>query len=157
MKSITISFLVFLTASSVVQASIWSGMEIPTNGFGHISLRQEMDDMAKEGMRNANVPGLTLAVTKKGRLVYSKGLGFSNWDTQDEMQPNSRSAIGSTSKVILSLGMMHLLKHKRSYGLSTKVYGPDGVLKHDDYEDAYTQGLRRHYPIIGMAINADNR
>lgn len=150
-------FLATLLISTPSQAGIWDGMGIPANNYGHSSIRADMNQMARDIMRDADIPGLTLAVTKRGRLVYSGGLGVSNWNTREEMQPNYRAAIGSTSKVIVTIGMMHMLENQRSYGLDSKVYGSGGILNDPDFPAAFTAGLKRHYPIIGMAINRVNR
>ena len=146
-----------LCAQSIAQASIWNDTEIPSNGLGHFSLKQTVDENTQDIMRSTNIPGLTLSITKNGRLIYSSGHGYAHWGTQWEMQPYHRVSIGSSSKVPVAMSMMHLLENNPFYTLDSKVYGNEGILDGIEYETSYTNGLQRHYPIIGMAITDLNR
>ena len=72
------------------------------------------------------------------------------------MRSDSRSHIGSVTKVLAATTMLHLLETDPA-GINSKVYGPTGVLNSPDYEDAIIQGTRRHFPVLDMAIGANNR
>ena len=82
--------------------------------------------------------GATVAVTRNGRLVWSKGYGWANRDERIPMQPWHRSRIGSVSKVITAIGLLQMLEKDAVGGLTAggpgtlttrlaqKVYGHPG-------------------------------
>jgi len=72
------------------------------------------------------------------------------------MQPYTRNFIGSTSKVLATLGVMKIAEDFNTVGLDRKVYGPGGILSQADYRNAYKQGVRRFRPIAGLAIGQGN-
>ena len=132
---------------------------VPLNtGICHGSIQDDLNWDVATVMKENTIPGLTVAVSKNGRMICHKGFGYANWDTKRPMQPYSVSEIGSTSKVPLASAMMKLVEEKRNdINLQTLIYGNQGILKDADFEDAMRQGTRRHRPIIGMGIGQNNR
>jgi len=99
--------------------------------------------------------GATVAVTRAGRLVWSKGYGWADEGDQTRMQPWHRSRIGSTSKFITTIGLLHQLESAAGGGdlgsltsgsslqtlLSTKLYGHPGYdWDHDPSESVLLPG-----------------
>jgi CubicO group peptidase (beta-lactamase class C family) len=154
--------LAVVGASSSVHAGIWDNISVPNpTGIGYEGIRQTVDELAIETLKDADIPGLTVAVTQDGRLIYSRGFGFSNWTTRERMYASDRAPIGSTTKVITAMELLHWLDNNSGLpvedAIKMKVYGTGGVLTHSSYRDAYTQGIRRHYPIVGIGIGRNNR
>lgn len=56
------------------------------------------------------VPGGQLAVTYRGRLVLSRGYGYSDRDTQAPASPGSLSRIASLSKLITAVAVLMLVE-----------------------------------------------
>src|SRR3954462_1899841 len=80
-----------------------------------------VDRVMTDFMAKYSVPGLSLAITKDGRLVYSKAYGKA-----DETQPlptNHLFRIASLSKQITSIAIMRLLDQGK-ISLDQKVFGP---------------------------------
>jgi len=69
-----------------------------------------IDQMAFDRTKLNNIPGTTVAVTYKGRLVYSKSFGFANVEKTIEMMPHHRTGIGSVSKVLTAAGIFKLIQ-----------------------------------------------
>ncbi|MEM6451012.1 MAG: serine hydrolase domain-containing protein [Cyanobacteria bacterium P01_D01_bin.105] len=126
-------------------------------GACHSGLLAEVDSLAQDAAVNKDIPGMTVAVTKDGRLICNRAYGYANWENQTLMQPDSRAQIGSTTKVLVTSAMMKLIQDDGPLSTSTKVYGSNGILSDSDYQNAIRQGVRRHYPIVGLAIGNNVR
>ncbi len=127
------------------------------SGIAYDGIRPTVDEAVIDTLIRANIPGLTVAITQHGRLVYNRGFGFSNWQTREKMLAQHSAPIGSSTKVLTTMAMMHLIEQDSTRSLKAKVYGPDGILSEHSYRDAFTQGIRRHYPIVGISIGQHNR
>ncbi len=78
------------------------------------------------------VGGASVAISYKGRMVYAKGLGFSNLEDSSQMQPYNLLRIASVSKLVTAIAVMRLVEDGR-LGLQDKVFGLNGILSDDDY------------------------
>jgi CubicO group peptidase (beta-lactamase class C family) len=77
-------------------------------------------------MQAQNVPGLSLAIMKDGRLVFAKGYG--NARPGVEMSPNHPLRIFSISKSLTAVAIMRLVQQGNPTLLDRKVFGPNSVL-----------------------------
>ena len=59
-------------------------------------------------LKDNDVPGATLAIAKNGRLVLARGYGYADFEARQTMQPDSMFRIGSVSKVLTSMAVLHL-------------------------------------------------
>jgi CubicO group peptidase (beta-lactamase class C family) len=87
----------------------------------------KLDNAVNKYMKDQSVTGLSVAVTKGGRLVLAKGYGLSNVANNIEMSPNDSLRIWSISKSVTSVGIMTLLTGRPNL-LDEKVFGPGSVL-----------------------------
>jgi len=78
-------------------------------------------------MRKHGVPGLSLAITKDGRLVYAAGFGVADKSTGEEVGPNHLFRVASVSKPITSVAIVRLVEQRR-LSLGQKVFGPSSLL-----------------------------
>jgi len=69
-----------------------------------------IDQLAIDRTLSVNIPGTTVAVTYKGRLVYNKSFGFANVEKNITMLPHHRTPIGSVSKVLTAAGVFKLIE-----------------------------------------------
>lgn len=76
--------------------------------------------------------GASIAVSIDGRIVYAKGIGYSNIEDSIIMQPYNRMRIASVSKLVTAIAIMKLAEEGR-ISLHQKVFGPLGVLNDDKY------------------------
>lgn len=84
--------------------------------------------MRKEGLRG----GVSVAISKGGRLVFAKGLGYSNIADSIEMQPYNVMRVASVSKLITAVAVMKLVDSGKLM-LDQKVFGPTGILNDNVY------------------------
>ncbi len=84
-------------------------------------------------LNNYAIPGGQLAITYKGRLVYSRGFGLADSSTNTVVCPNSIFRIASLSKQITAITIMHLYEQGR-IGLNDTVFGANGILNDSIYQ-----------------------
>lgn len=71
------------------------------------------DRMIESFMQRHQVPGAALAVTHKGRLVYSRGYGYADVASREPVQPESLFRIASVSKPITAVAILQLVEQGR--------------------------------------------
>jgi CubicO group peptidase (beta-lactamase class C family) len=76
------------------------------------------------------VPGMALAITKDGKLVYAAGFGYANKESGEEAAPTSMFRIASVSKPFTSVAVMKLIEAGKLH-LTDKVFGPGSILGAD--------------------------
>lgn len=103
----------------------------PVNGQGAASLQSttNLDLLITERMRAFNLPGITVAVSRHGRLIFNKGYGFANVELGETMKPYHRACIGSVSKVLAAIGVEKLIQDKKLGGLGDWAYASDRLGK----------------------------
>jgi len=70
------------------------------------SARAKIDSL----MRANNIPGLSIAVSVDGEIVWSEGFGWANVETQTAVSTTTRFRIGSVSKSLTSVGLALLVQ-----------------------------------------------
>ena len=88
----------------------------------------KLDDAAKNYMSSQSVTGLSIAITKNGRLVFAKGYGYANPATKEEMSPNHTMRIMSVSKSVTAAGIMKLMEQGKISLHQTVFGGPRTIL-----------------------------
>ncbi|MBS1706964.1 MAG: beta-lactamase family protein [Armatimonadetes bacterium] len=64
-----------------------------------------------EGYRaKNNIPGIAMAITRKGEIVYSKGFGFADREAKKPVQIDTEFLIGSVTKQFTSAALMMLVE-----------------------------------------------
>lgn len=74
--------------------------------------------------------GCAIAISRGGRMVYARGLGYADKEQGAVMEPTYTMRVASVSKLITAVATMHLVEEGR-LSLDQKVFGPDGVLGTD--------------------------
>jgi CubicO group peptidase (beta-lactamase class C family) len=103
---------------------------IPSNGEGWQGLESEVDAPVEELIRDSDLPGVSIAVTKEGRLLLAKGYGhaFEERGSSIPMTPTTRVMIGSVTKaVVTGPATWQLLGSKSIDPATTRLYGPNGL------------------------------
>lgn len=102
---------------------------LKSTGEAWNKLEEKVDSLVEALIEEKSLPGMTVAVTKEGRLLLSKGYGYALVDGTRKlpMKPCSRSEIGSVTKaVVTGPSGFQLMKSKNIDPKSTKLYGPKG-------------------------------
>jgi CubicO group peptidase (beta-lactamase class C family) len=84
-------------------------------------------------LKNHDIPGGQLAITYKGRLVYSRGFGLADESVKTAVCPDNIFRIASLSKQITAITIMHLYEQGR-IGLNDTVFGANGILNDSIYQ-----------------------
>jgi len=85
------------------------------------SLRADtVDDYVRAQMIWEQIPGLSIAVVRDGKVIKTEGYGFANLETSTVATPETVYRIGSVSKQFLAAGMM-LLVQEGKVGLDDPV------------------------------------
>jgi len=67
-----------------------------------------MDRAVRALLKTWNVPGAAVAVARDGKLILARGYGYADFEARQPVQPTSRFRIGSTSKVLTAMAVLHL-------------------------------------------------
>jgi len=81
---------------------------------------ERFDEILMAVLRKHDVPGATLAIAKGGRLILARGYGYADFEARQQMQPDAMFRIGSISKVLTSMAILHL-KEQGLLDLDAKV------------------------------------
>jgi N-acyl-D-amino-acid deacylase len=98
------------TATSTTEAkSAEKAAPLPTTGAADSRLTA-FDELFQSFMAEHKVPGAALAIMRDGKLIYDRGYGYANTDTQEPVQPQSRFRIASISKPITAVAILQLVE-----------------------------------------------
>jgi CubicO group peptidase (beta-lactamase class C family) len=81
----------------------------------------------KSFMRKWSIAGASIAISKKGKLIFARGFGYADTASKTETQPYNQFRIASISKLVTAIGIMKL-REEGKLSLDDKVFGPDGIL-----------------------------
>ncbi|MBN2275598.1 MAG: beta-lactamase family protein [Bacteroidales bacterium] len=86
-----------------------------------------IDSIFSEFLIRHDIKGASVAVTKKGKLVYARGLGYANYLDSTETAPWNLFRIASVSKLITATAILKLAESGK-LNLEDKVFGNTGWL-----------------------------
>ena len=89
-----------------------------------------LNNLVNSFMTNWQIPGLGIAISNNERLVYARGYGFSDVETNTYASPYQLFRIASVSKPVTSITAMKLVE-MGLLNLDQRVFGPGGVLAQD--------------------------
>jgi serine beta-lactamase-like protein LACTB len=69
--------------------------------------------IARAGLTGQNLPGLSVAVSVGGEIVWAEGFGWANLENRVPVAPDTRFRIGTASKVLTSAAVGLLLERGR--------------------------------------------
>ncbi|WP_161964107.1 serine hydrolase domain-containing protein [Chitinophaga flava] len=88
---------------------------------------QQVDRAVKAFMSKYKVPGMAVAITRNGKLVYARGYGVADKSSGEKVTADSRFRIASVSKCITAVAILKLVEEGR-LSLHRKVFGPGALL-----------------------------
>ena len=131
--------------------------DVPSQGSAWDPLEAKVDVMVKDLITKSKLPGMTVAVTQQGRLIFSKGYGYANTETKAAMTELTRSRIGSVTKATITGPSAYQLMKAKGIDPKTKLlYGEDGVLGIGFYPNQDV-AVTRFTPIVALSINAEDQ
>lgn len=119
-------------------------------------LEMKIDPLVWAQMQEDKLPGVTVAVTRNGALLFNKGYGYANTQTKQLMTADTRSRIGSVTKAAITGPAGFQLMQAKGINPATKtLYGANGVFG-NDFANDILRGANRHTPIIEMDIGQND-
>lgn len=147
MRGITVSNRFAATLAGALAAVIAAGPALATPA-------EDIDALVAAQMSADNLPGLTLAATRNGAVLFNKGYGFADLQTQKKMAANTRARIGSVTKAAITGPAGYQLMGDKGINPQTKtLYGANGVFGFDFANDI-SRGANRYTPIVELDIGA---
>lgn len=117
---------------------------IPISGYAWPQFGTKVDNMVKDFMADKKLPGMTVAVTKEGRLILSKGYGWAHRQDLITMDWDRRVKIGSVTKALVTGPAGWQLMNSKGIDSDTQtLYGPNGLFGNDFNEDIQI-GIEKH-------------
>ena len=102
-------------------------MIVHRNGGMSASHLDTINDTISAYMNNNGVPGLSVAISRNGELVYAKGFGDADVAANEWVHPNHRFRIASVSKTLTSAAVLKLADHC-GLDIDDTVFGANGIL-----------------------------
>jgi CubicO group peptidase (beta-lactamase class C family) len=87
---------------------------------GNAVFADDVDELVRSYMQKRQIPGLSLAVIKDGKMIKAQGYGLANLETQAPASPETVYKIGSISKPLLAAAIL-LLADEGKLGLDDKL------------------------------------
>jgi len=132
---LTISFITFsLPQTSKAQTSI----KTPATVNELQSRLSKIEAKIEKRRKKLGIPGVSLAIVKDGKVIYSKGLGYKNFEKKISVTANTQFAIGSATKAFT--------------GLSVLMSQDEGKLSLDDKPRKYLSYFKINDPKINENI-----
>src|SRR5258708_6827617 len=104
----------------LMQPIICVAADIPITGEDNPKLHS-LDEFMRSFISTHEVPGAALAITKSGKLVYARGIGYSDIDAQTPVQPDSLFRIASVTKPFTATAILQLVERGK-IKLDTKAF-----------------------------------
>jgi CubicO group peptidase (beta-lactamase class C family) len=70
----------------------------------------KVDDYVREKMKSRNIPGLSLAIVREGRIVYAKGYGMANLELSAPATEKTVYQLASITKTFTAIATMMLVE-----------------------------------------------
>lgn len=85
---------------------------VPVTGTSNPNLAP-LDTLLSDFVKTHGVPGASMAVTRHGKLVYARGFGMADRDSQRPVQPDSLFRLASISKPLTAVAVLQLVEQAR--------------------------------------------
>src|SRR4028119_1709152 len=89
-------------------------------------ITDSLDAYIQQGLKDWNIPGLSIAIVKDGKTVVMKGYGVKDVETKEPVDENTLFMIASNSKLFTGTALAQLEHNKK--------------ISHDDKVSKYLKG-----------------
>lgn len=93
-----------------------------------------LDETVNRFIEKQGIIGASVGIVKDGQLVYAKGFGHADLDTEEGVEPYHQFRIGSLSKLVTTVAVMKL-REDGKLSLDDKVFGEGGILSYPHIKD----------------------
>jgi CubicO group peptidase (beta-lactamase class C family) len=100
-----------------------------------------IEKIARQTMEPHNAPGLSVAISRHGQIVFQRGYGFADKTSGERVTSANLFRIASISKPITSVAIFSLIEQGR-LRLDDLIFGAQGILKFD-YGDDYPELVKK--------------
>lgn len=125
----------------IFKIHIIAQLGIPSTGI-YVPQMSNCDALISDFMTTYEIPGLGIAISKDGKLIYHRGFGHSDLNGSESVYPYNLFRIASISKPVTSIAIMKLYQ-EGLLNMNDKVFG--------------TGGLLENHPFLSTATITDNR
>jgi CubicO group peptidase (beta-lactamase class C family) len=102
-----------LGISTFPRTEVAQTVTTPITG-GPVAVLRGLDELLLDYLqKNPSIPGASLAIARRGRVVYARGFGYADLETHESVKPTSRFRIASVSKTFTSAAIMLLVQRGR--------------------------------------------
>lgn len=127
-KISTLILTMILLSGKIANAEFKKGEKLDGyNAFYWENIDHPVDKYFRSFIRKWNIVGLSVAIVKDDKLIYTKGFGYANKELNEKMAPTNILRIASVSKLVTAAAIMKL-QEKNYLTLEDKVFGKDGIL-----------------------------
>ncbi|OSY88260.1 hypothetical protein WH52_05635 [Tenacibaculum holothuriorum] len=129
-----------------------------SSSFLNAQFEKQATKLTETFMKEQNIPGLSITVSKKGKVIWSEGFGYADLEKKEKVSPkNTQFRIASISKTLTALALAKLVDdNKLNFNESIYKYVPDFPKKKYDFTirqvAGHTAGIR-HYKGREFLIN----
>ena len=95
---------------------------------------KKFDIRIERFIRQWELKGVSLAVTRNDSLIYAKGYGYADVENNMPADINNIFRVASVSKLITAVAIMKL-REEGKLDLNTKVFGPDAIFNDSAFAD----------------------
>ena len=95
---------------------------------------EQMDNIISTFQKKWGIKGMSVAVTKDGRLVYAKGFGYADEKNGELVDAHHQFRLASVSKLVTAIAIMQLSENGK-LNLDDPVFGPEGILNDSIYRN----------------------
>ncbi|WP_272148915.1 serine hydrolase domain-containing protein [Tenacibaculum aiptasiae] len=126
--------------------------------LSNAQFKEEATRLTQNFIEEQKIPGLSISVSKKGKIIWSEGFGYSDLSSKTKVSPkNTQFRIASISKTLTALALAKLIDdNKLDLNNSLYTYVPDFPKKDYDFTirqiAGHTAGIR-HYKGSEFLIN----
>lgn len=106
--------------------------QVIRNEHSELEETRKFDKYIRKFMQKWELKGASFALMKDGKLLYSKGYGFADYEKGIETDVRHIFRIASVSKLITATAIMKLEEEGKLH-LDDKVFGPSGILNDSIY------------------------
>ncbi|WP_400192949.1 serine hydrolase domain-containing protein [Hymenobacter sp. B81] len=117
-----------LLLTGLLTGSAWAQTGVAVPELAHC------DELIEQFRQRWKIPGVSVAISRHGRLVYARGFGHADLARTVPMQPHHQLRVASVSKPVTAVAVLKLAEDGR-LDLDHRVFGPEGYLTAPYYNE----------------------
>ena len=103
-RSIYAFVLAFVMAFTAMPGAVFANGTAPAADY--TAALATIEEKVEARRKELGIPGMSLAIVKDDKVIYSKGLGYKDFEKKVAVTPNTQFAIGSATKAFTALSVL---------------------------------------------------